>query len=394
MDGNDYDERPRFLSHEEAAEMLALLERSAAAAEREEDSVVTRLDEIFDDGPGSDEVHFISGWQDLPPASSVTTVAPPGRRRLGAFVLAAAVITSMGVLAFGAMSWLQRCEPADVQTVAVEDARIDQLRAQEQELIKLRQSHLATIAELEARIAALDEQGSPGADEEISQLTATLAEMKAEAHALGIAAELIGKKKQSASQTGSPGSTHGSTADPAVATTSPGPAKPSADESESLVEDNPYGNVSLASVLEGAVREEAFQTGTEKHASDANGKIESLIEEAVKGPSEDAPKKHGEALNALPDEGVVLPPAPSREAVQGVLGSLKPAIRRCGGEPYQRLVVEVTVAGATGRVVGARTIDKAYAGTPVGVCAAKAVKLARFPKFQKDTVVIKYPFDL
>jgi hypothetical protein len=80
--------------------------------------------------------------------------------------------------------------------------------------------------------------------------------------------------------------------------------------------------------------------------------------------------------------------------VRKVLGSMKPAIRKCGGEPYQRLIVEVTVSGATGRVLKARTIDSTHAGTPVGVCAAQTVKLARFPKFQKETMVIKFPFDL
>lgn len=404
MGGNDFEERPKFLSREEAAEMLALLEWNAAEAEAEEaaargeietdveeDSVVTRLDSIFDDSAGSEEVRIISGWQDLPPASSISTVAPPPRRRVGAFMLAAALVTSMGLLAFGAMSWFQRCEPEAVESVVVEDARIDQLRAQEAELIALRKAHLQTIVELENRIAALDMEGTPDAEEQITELTAALAEMKAEAHALEVAAELIGKKKLSASASSTSGSKPGSAevaaAEPAAPVASP------VEKPDDLVEDNPYGDVSLASVLEDAVREEAFQTGSEKHAG-ANGKIEELIEQAVQGPDENATKKKAESNNTLPDDTVVLPVTPSRQSVRKVLGSMKPAIKRCGGEPYQRLVVEVTVSGATGRVLKARTIDATHAGTPIGVCAAQAVKLARFPKFQKDTMVIKYPFDL
>jgi hypothetical protein len=404
MVGNDYEERPRFLTREEAAEMLALLERNAAEAEAEEqagididslieeDSVVTRLDKIFDDSASGDEVRIITGWQDLPPASSIATVAPPARRRLGAFMLAAAVITSMGVLAFGAMSWFQRCEPENIESVVVEDSRIDQLRAQEQELIALRKAHLATIADLEARIAALDESDDPGSEQQISELSVALAEMKAEAHALEVAAELIGKKKQSASSSETPGSTAEPT--PVVEEQPVEQVASAKDAPDSPVEENPYGDVSLASVLEGAVRDEAFETGSHKTAAGANGKIDSLIDQAVKGPDEDASKKKTETENALPDDTIELPLTPSRKSVRKVLGSMKPAVKRCGGEPYQRLIVEVTVSGATGRVVKARTIDATYAGTPVGVCAAQAVKLARFPKFQKDTMVIKYPYDL
>ncbi|MBW2277785.1 MAG: hypothetical protein JRF63_09855 [Deltaproteobacteria bacterium] len=371
--------------------MLALLERNAAEADNEEDSVVTRLDSIFDDGAGTDEVHFISGWQDLPPQSA-TTVAPPRRRGIGAAALAVAVIMSMGVLAFGAMSWFQRCEPVSVEQLAIEDSRIDQLRRQEQELIALRQSHLATIVELEARIAALDEEGVPGSDEQISELTAALVEMKAEAHALDVAAELIGKKKQNASGRATPGAF--SEPAPVAALEPVVPVASAKGEPDGPVEDNPYGDVSLASLLEGAVREEAFETGSEKPGAGVNGEIDNLIEQAVKGPSEDATSKKTDSKNTLPTDTIALPQAPSRASVRKVLGSMKPAIKRCGGEPYERLVVEVTVVGSTGRVVKARTIDSDHAGTPVGVCAAKAVKLARFPKFQKKQMVIKYPFDL
>jgi hypothetical protein len=76
------------------------------------------------------------------------------------------------------------------------------------------------------------------------------------------------------------------------------------------------------------------------------------------------------------------------------MSSVANAVKRCGGTPYDRLVVELTVVGATGRVAKARTVDGTYGGTAIGVCAAKAVRLARFPKFQKESVVIKYPFDL
>ena len=50
------------------------------------------------------------------------------------------------------------------------------------------------------------------------------------------------------------------------------------------------------------------------------------------------------------------------------------------------------VIGQTGRVASAVTVDT-FAGTPVGVCAAKAVRKAKFP-ISRSTLTVKYPFNL
>jgi len=51
------------------------------------------------------------------------------------------------------------------------------------------------------------------------------------------------------------------------------------------------------------------------------------------------------------------------------------------------------VAGATGRVVSAEPTGVA-AGTSLGQCAARAVRLAKFPRFEQERLQIRYPFDI
>ncbi len=83
---------------------------------------------------------------------------------------------------------------------------------------------------------------------------------------------------------------------------------------------------------------------------------------------------------------------PSRQQVKSAMDAVTPAVAKCG-PGSGRIVVSVTVAGATGRVLSAQPTGEAV-GTTVGLCAAKVVKLAKFPRFQQERLQIKYPFDL
>jgi hypothetical protein len=163
-----------------------------------------------------------------------------------------------------------------------------------------------------------------------------------------------------------------------------------------LIDDNPYGGVSLASVLDEAVTDAAFGSSVAPEPARGSSAIDELIESAVAGPGAD-PTKAGAASStrSLPSAALSsLPLRPTKGAVRSALGAIGPRVRDCADEPYGRLVVRLTVAGDTGRVTSARAVDSEHAGTSIGACAAKAVRLARFPKFQQDQVVIKYPFDL
>ncbi|HUT76987.1 MAG TPA: hypothetical protein VM285_04835, partial [Polyangia bacterium] len=83
---------------------------------------------------------------------------------------------------------------------------------------------------------------------------------------------------------------------------------------------------------------------------------------------------------------------PSREQVQAAMDAVAPHVAKCG-PGSGRIVISVSVAGATGRVVSADPTGET-AGTTLGLCAARAAKLAKFPRFEQERLQIKYPFDL
>jgi hypothetical protein len=68
-------------------------------------------------------------------------------------------------------------------------------------------------------------------------------------------------------------------------------------------------------------------------------------------------------------------------------------VRRCGNGQSGTVMVNVVISGATGRVTGA-DVGGSFAGTPVGSCAARAVRSARFPRFRQSSLTVRYPFQV
>jgi hypothetical protein len=95
---------------------------------------------------------------------------------------------------------------------------------------------------------------------------------------------------------------------------------------------------------------------------------------------------------AIDSEG--LPVTLSRQSVQTVMKSIQTEVLKCKGTRSGRMVMDLRVAGTTGRVIEAEAISAEFRDSPEGHCAARAVQLAKFPKFQDDSLSIKYPFDL
>jgi hypothetical protein len=121
-----------------------------------------------------------------------------------------------------------------------------------------------------------------------------------------------------------------------------------------------------------------------------DGAFRKPVEAPVPAPATAAAPTQG--ADRFPVGAAKLPESPSREQVKSTMDAVAPLVARCsaGGG---RIVVSVTVAGATGRVVSAEATGEA-AGTQLGQCAERAVKLAKFPPFEKERLQIKYPFDL
>jgi len=68
------------------------------------------------------------------------------------------------------------------------------------------------------------------------------------------------------------------------------------------------------------------------------------------------------------------------------------AVKACGAGAGGSVIIDVTIAN-TGRVTSAAATG-AHGASPVGTCAARAVRRARFPQFKNPNLKVKYPFSL
>ncbi len=81
----------------------------------------------------------------------------------------------------------------------------------------------------------------------------------------------------------------------------------------------------------------------------------------------------------------------SRSDVQKGMNSVARRVKNCGQGKSGTITLKVVI-GSSGRVVSA-TPTGAFAGTPIGSCAVRAVKSARFPR-TSSSLTVKYPFRL
>jgi hypothetical protein len=134
-----------------------------------------------------------------------------------------------------------------------------------------------------------------------------------------------------------------------------------------------------------------------KPAASANRSIDDLLNVAAT----DKPAATGSApaptaaaaatTSAASAEGDDLPDTPSRDETLAAMRGVESAVRACTATETVTGTAEVAinVAGATGRVTSATVTG--ITGT-VGSCIARAVRNARFPRFNKQTFTIKYPY--
>jgi hypothetical protein len=123
--------------------------------------------------------------------------------------------------------------------------------------------------------------------------------------------------------------------------------------------------------------------------------IDALLGAALAQPERSGSSARAPATNDLPDAVIrALPELPSRSEVSRAMDAVADLVRECGGDAGGRLVVEVRVSGATGRVRDAKTVDDQWRGTAAGACAARAVRVAKLPRFAASDLVVRYPFDI
>jgi predicted Zn finger-like uncharacterized protein len=98
-----------------------------------------------------------------------------------------------------------------------------------------------------------------------------------------------------------------------------------------------------------------------------------------------APKE--EAAPAAAGGG--LPQTPSRDEMKAALGAAKAKAAKCKGPGVA--TASITVSGKSGR---ASSVAVTGVEGPAKSCVEKAVRSTPFPKFQKDTFDVKFPFKL
>ncbi len=91
--------------------------------------------------------------------------------------------------------------------------------------------------------------------------------------------------------------------------------------------------------------------------------------------------------------GEALPDIPSRPDIRRATDSVKAAVLNCGAGQTGTITVQFTVSGTDGRVTDAR-VSGEHADSAVGACAERAARAAVFPRFQRATFTMPFPFVL
>jgi hypothetical protein len=89
-----------------------------------------------------------------------------------------------------------------------------------------------------------------------------------------------------------------------------------------------------------------------------------------------------------------LPSRPSEKAVRDAMAKVAPLVQNCGRESSGKMVVQMVVSGASGKVVASEIIDDTFRDTVAGRCAVRAIQRVQFPEFKRDRIIIRYPFAL
>jgi hypothetical protein len=112
--------------------------------------------------------------------------------------------------------------------------------------------------------------------------------------------------------------------------------------------------------------------------------IDDLLNSALSGKGGSKPRKAAAPTSNLPEQ-------PTKSQVLSAMNKVRPAVQACAKGQSGVAFVNVSVAGKTGRVTNAQV--SGVTG-PAGSCIARAVRKARFPKFQQNVFKVKFPFKL
>ncbi len=164
-------------------------------------------------------------------------------------------------------------------------------------------------------------------------------------------------------------------------------SKPSRDDRSSR--DTRSGNSSSSRSKSSSDLLKTKEPAPKPRKSSASSELDDLLGPGSGSRSKPKPKPSSSGSSG---GGAPLPKNLNRSQVQAGMKSAAGAIKRCGQGAGGTITMSVTIA-KTGRVISANATG-AHAGTPVGLCAARAARKARFPKFDGPNLKVKYPFKL
>ncbi len=188
-----------------------------------------------------------------------------------------------------------------------------------------------------------------------------------------------GSSKSSRSRSrGSSSKSRGSTSK-SSSSKSPSPASSPSKDSASL--DNSLFKKSSSSSSSPEKTPPASKSG----GSDA---LDDLLGGSLAKPKKKPPKSKSSSSSSAEDN---VKKNLDRSDVQKGMNSVAGRIKQCGQGQRGTVTLKIVV-GRTGRVISVNATGP-FAGTPVGSCAARAARAARFPKTQNN-LTVRYPFKL
>lgn len=124
-------------------------------------------------------------------------------------------------------------------------------------------------------------------------------------------------------------------------------------------------------------------SATSSKSSAGDGTIDDLLGRALEG------GKSSKSTSSKPSKSSSLADTPSRDDVMSAMSGVKGKVANCKGSGVA--TARMTVSGSTGRVSSASVTGVTGAAQS---CVERAVKTARFPRFQQSSFTVKFPFKL
>lgn len=114
------------------------------------------------------------------------------------------------------------------------------------------------------------------------------------------------------------------------------------------------------------------------------------------GENEEDEEREAAAASSLPSSVARrprLPETPSRDDVIRTLAPFRPRLEACAPEVGGTVTIRLVIAGATGEVREVETVG-AHADSDHAECWEAQLSGARFPRFSRERLEIRYPFEL